>query len=434
MPHSEQVDMPEGHASAQCNMKVRNRLSGIHRSSIGILLSALVGIPLVVGVLIRQPDSSLSEPKAVAPPVHQLEPEVRRLVEKQSARVRTRPDNAAGHGELGLIFEANRLWSAAQESFERAVQLDSPNQHWRFHLAVASYENGDFAAAVEILKSLAQENPSSAPVQQRLGHALLQNESLDEARLAFERVVQAAPKEPAGYVGLADVHLRQGDLQQAGELLRQALALDPNYRVTHFMLGTVYQRQGRTDEAVRELALGERAELRYLPDPLAPRVERYAVNLNSRLNRAVQRMATGDHAGAARILEAALQTDPDNTTILNNLAGAYVQTGRIQEAHQLLLQALRVDGRKYTTYLNLASWNLQFGRKAEALKYAEGAIERAPWVPAVQRIRLEILLRMDRVAEAQIAVDEARRIMPRDPYIEQMSARLRQASPVNTKK
>jgi tetratricopeptide (TPR) repeat protein len=145
-------------------------------------------------------------------------------------------------------------------------------------------------------------------------------------------------------------------------------------------------------------------------------------------------MATGDHAGAARILEAALQTDPDNTTILNNLAGAYVQTGRIQEAHQLLLQALRVDGRKYTTYLNLASWNLQFGRKAEALKYAEGAIERAPWVPAVQRIRLEILLRMDRVAEAQIAVDEARRIMPRDPYIEQMSARLRQASPVNTKK
>ncbi|RMH21726.1 MAG: hypothetical protein D6696_05140, partial [Acidobacteria bacterium] len=60
-----------------------------------------------------------------------LDPEVAALVERQAAAVREEPASAAGHGTLGLIYEANDLWQLARESYARALALDPGDRRWR---------------------------------------------------------------------------------------------------------------------------------------------------------------------------------------------------------------------------------------------------------------------------------------------------------------
>ena len=52
-----------------------------------------------------------------------LEADVHALVDEHVARIRNNPTSGAAHGELGLVYEGNKLWDEAVRSFERAEQV-----------------------------------------------------------------------------------------------------------------------------------------------------------------------------------------------------------------------------------------------------------------------------------------------------------------------
>ncbi len=309
----------------------------------------------------RKPTPAISLPENL----DALEPDVRRLVEQQIAELRAAPLNAARHVELALVYEANELWAEARRAYEAAVELDGSNSLWRLHRAITTQETGDFESACELFENLVRDVPSLAPAQQRLGQALLEKGDLVGAEAAYQQVVRLAPEAAEGYAGLADVRLRQGQVDSAIELLQRAVELDKTYRVAHFLLGSAYRRQQRLDDAVRELQLGQNGKVRYLPDSLTRRAERYAATVRARHTLALKRMVAGDFKSATELLEAAVRAAPNNLAIINALAGAYMQTGRVDDAYQWLLKANELDDRNATTHINLASWYLYSGRLDE---------------------------------------------------------------------
>ena len=129
-------------------------------------------------------------------------------------------------------------------------------------------------------------------------------------------------------------------------------------------------------------------------------------------------------------LEAALVADPDNIAMLNLLAGAYLQSGRADQAFEVLQKAKLLDDRKSSTLINLASWYLNAGRLPEALENADAALERANWILTAHYIRVATLIEMNRIPEARDALVQALRLAPADPmlrrYAKTVSKRLGQ--------
>jgi len=76
-----------------------------------------------------------------------------------------------------------------------------------------------------------------------LGAALLGQERLAAARLAFERHRELAPGDPGTLLQLGYLAWREGDHERSAALLEEAIALDPELRRAHHFLGlTAFRR------------------------------------------------------------------------------------------------------------------------------------------------------------------------------------------------
>lgn len=357
--------------------------------------------PLILLLLVAFANTEPDLPAVALPGnLDRLDPAVVALVQRRAAEVAARPRDAAAHGELALVYEANGLWDEAKAAFEIASRLDPAATSWRFHLALARRESSDLDGALDLFRSLAAEAATFPALEQRLGEALLETGDLDGAKAAFRRLIELLPEEPDGYVGLGDVLQRQGDLAAALAELERAVAMAPGYRIAHYLLGTTYARLGRREEAEGELKKGAGGAFRYLPDRLTSRVEEYAVNLTARLDRAGSYLGAGRPAAAAELLEAAREHHSENVTLLNNLAVAYLRLGRPDDAERVLEKARGLDPAKFSTYLNLASWALRAGRLELALAHADSAVARAPDLAAPRFTRAQVLARSGRYEDA----------------------------------
>jgi tetratricopeptide (TPR) repeat protein len=382
---------------------------------IGLL--GLAALALVAAIVWLEPrPQPVIEVVRVASPEN-LDPEVRKLIDRLVADAESDLTDGARHGRLGLAYEANRLWPEARDSFAQAAELEPSEMLWRYHFAVASDEAGDFEGALEMYRELAGDHPSFAPVHQRLGLALMETANFDGALAAFHRVINTVPREPAGYLGAAETRLRRKEPAAAVAILGRALEVDPRDRGIHYLLGLAYRDLGREEEAAKELALGVETSTRYLPDPLSPQVQEYAVNLSARIQRAGALRDAGRLADSARVLESCLESHPDNLTVLNNLGIAYLGLGEADRAHEVLSQALEIGGGSHDTYLILASWALETGRHEEALGHADAAVERGGKLAQTHVTRAQVLVQLGRYEEALQSMERALELETRNPQI-----------------
>jgi tetratricopeptide (TPR) repeat protein len=319
------------------------------------------------------------------------DPQVAELLSSRLAAVGERPDDAAAHGDLGLVYEANTLPAEAKSAYQEAVRLDPDEPLWRFHLALVCHELGELQTAMDIYRALDGEGVALPALQQRLGEAQLEAGDLPGAQAAFERLTKMLPRAPQGWVGLGDTHLRQGRTEDAIAALEKGLEIAPGYRAARYLLGTAYLRQGQTEQARRQLTQGTGAIWNRLPDPLSEQVDEYRVSLEHQVQTGLGLLNAGNPEQAVKALERALETHPDNQSLLNNLAAAYLQLRRLDEAHALLERSKELNDLKFSSHLNLSFWALRSGLADEAIEHADAAIERAPERGAPRLARAQAL-------------------------------------------
>jgi Flp pilus assembly protein TadD len=333
-------------------------------------------------------------------------------VDEAVRAARASPGDAAAHGQLGLVYEANDLWREAAASLANAALLDPGEPLWRYHQAIALTYLGRSEEALVLLQQCARDLPEAPYVWQRLGEALLEEGRASEARAAFETLVALAPEQPEGHVGLGAASLHLGDTSRAGAALERAVFLDPRYASAHYQLGLVYREIGRLQEAERELALGVGGRTRFLPDPLSQELRRAAVTTVALLARALDLLNNQNPERAARILEGLLEDHPDDVTIGNDLAIALQRMGRFEEARVHLEHALEMAPTEAGTWSNLAALDLDQGLNSAALEKATRAIELAPGSSRAQLMLARVLQRLGRTDEAFAALEEAVRLAP----------------------
>ena len=85
------------------------------------------------------------------------------------------------------------------------------------------------------------------------GIGLFLQGDLTGAAGAFEKITEADPSNPDGWVNLGRVRLQEGNLAAARQVLERALSLGPHLGRAHFFYARVLRNEGRFDEAIAQL-------------------------------------------------------------------------------------------------------------------------------------------------------------------------------------
>ena len=278
---------------------------------------------------------------------------------------------------LGMVCEANGLFGDAERAYERATTFDDRNARAWYRLAVVRGRSGPSTEAFAALDRAIALDGSYAPAHWRRGLWLLDSARDDDARAAFETATTLDPANPGGWVGLARVALHKREDAKAVEVLERYLAQHPGDRYALRLLGTAYQRLGRSDEAGYALAVGSAGEPVW-PDPWSDQLAEFRVGFAQALKSATSQVLNGQFDAAIPALERLHREQPGDVSLMHQLGLTYVAVGRSADGVALLEEALKRDPDNLESHLRLATAYINVNDDTRALTHAERAVALSP--------------------------------------------------------
>lgn len=241
------------------------------------------------------------------------------------------------------------------------------------------------------LSRVAAQNASAQQAMQQM--------TTDEA--ATRRRVDAAPRDFAARLALADVLRRSGKSSEAADTLRSAALLNPRSSLPHTGLGQIFDAQGSPDLAILEY---RRALLLDPNDPAALAALAYKY------------ISLGWNRQAKLLLTAALQHNPDDPRLHVALALTLFQNNNsARDAEKHLLIARRLAPADPTILGPLVDFYRHRQRYPEALQIIEQAMPSTPNTLTLLVERAQIYLEMSNAPAAIAAANQVLQASPDDP-------------------
>jgi tetratricopeptide (TPR) repeat protein len=302
---------------------------------------------------------------------------------------------------LGKGYDAlkqDRYDSAASE-FRAALDLD-PTLVLRaqFPLAVALFELHESDEARKELEAVRREVGDHPNVLYYLGRLDLADRKFESA---IRNLNKAAAKPPfpdtAYYLGFA--YFKQGDLTAAEKWLKEAARANPRDARIPYQLSFVYRKEGHKEEAKEALALSE--ELRRHDDT------------DSRIRlECAQKLDQGLREEARTVCEQL--DDPNNPEKLTELGTIYGQHGELEAALKPLRRAAELAPQSPQMQYNLALAYYQLNRFDEARASLASTVKRWPDLFQVNSLYGAALLKLGRDLPAYQALSRAHQLNSQD--------------------
>ena len=180
------------------------------------------------------------------------------------------------------------------------------------------------------LKTLAEANPRSFPVQMALGVALRKAGQHDEAMQAFERAAALVPVSGAPHEEMAAIALEKKDRPRAAAELKAVVALDFNNVEAARQLA----------DLLRQLGVDRAAELQPVYQRIAA-IDPFDPEAHTMLGRFA--LARNDADAASREFRAVIALGPvDKAAAYTDLGESYFKGGKKAEAKKQVLSALEI--------------------------------------------------------------------------------------------
>jgi tetratricopeptide (TPR) repeat protein len=159
------------------------------------------------------------------------------------------PSNATIQHDLGLAcLEVGRV-AEAIAALQRAVASDPRYADAHFRLGIALEKMGDIGGAIVAYDRATQLLPSLTEAWFRVGALVYTLGHREEAIGCFRRAAATGGKTSFGRLGKARALLTEDRNQEAEQVLRKTLALDPSNAMAHDLLGNLLSDLGHFDEA-----------------------------------------------------------------------------------------------------------------------------------------------------------------------------------------
>lgn len=168
------------------------------------------------------------------------------------------PESAQMHQMMAHEETREGKTNDAIADYRKAIAIDSHLPGVHFELAELLHTSPDMAvkkeAEQEYLLALKQ-NPRDEKLLCRLGEMDAQKGDFQKSFKEYSKAVKLQPGDADAKLGLAKTLIELNQADKALPLLQQTLQEDPTNAVAHYRLGTFYRKEGRMDDAKREIEI-----------------------------------------------------------------------------------------------------------------------------------------------------------------------------------
>lgn len=236
-------------------------------------------------------------------------------------------DDARGDGAVLPTLTVASATPSASIALPQPTQepVDAATAKAAWKEGVALFDNGDYRAASDKLKTAVAGEPQDAYRRYLLGLALLKSGDRDGAESSLVESTKLDATRVKTWINLARVRHELGNRTGALEAADQALALDPVSADALHQKGRALMELNRGDEALVALTTAREidADNGYIANTLG-----------------LLLIQLGKPAEAIEPLEAAKLALPNIAYVRNNLGVAYERTGRLDDAKLEYLAAV----------------------------------------------------------------------------------------------
>ena len=268
------------------------------------------------------------------------------------------------------LGESGQLEPAARQ-LESLARKDRDNPAVHLALSSAYLRRGDAAAAVGAARRAVALDPESTVAILNLAFAYQAAGRVAEAAAGFERVQALDPGNVKALIGLAETQYQRGARDAAFASYQKAAAMAPTFASLQTSLGTLALELNRpaiaTEALKRAVALGD-------------------TQPGLHFNLGVLAEQRGDTALAAREYRAEVGAHQDAYEAWVNLGLIERQRGQLDSALAAFEQAAKANAGAFVGPYLLAETLLRAGRTADAKRWAEEALRRAPSEPRANEL------------------------------------------------
>jgi tetratricopeptide (TPR) repeat protein len=137
----------------------------------------------------------------------------------------------------------------AISEFKKLIEEDGQNVLAHFYLAICYYRSRRLDDAVKALDATLTAASDYPPAEELLGTIWLLKKDYVRARLQFARLAAIAPENYAAHYNLGMLAMREGRMEEAERELRAAARADSGSAQAHTALGSLYRTQGDLNRA-----------------------------------------------------------------------------------------------------------------------------------------------------------------------------------------
>lgn len=184
-------------------------------------------------------------------------------LEVANKAVEVDPSSHTGYRIRGQVQMQQHDYTAAVDSYAKAVDLNSERSDSLLDLANAEAASGQFEKAASILEASIKEYPKDAQIYYQyaviiLHHSSIENTNHTKATALLQAALTLDDSIAGAHCELGNILFEQGRFASALTELQRAAKLNPSDGNTHYALWLVLRKLGRTRQAEDELQIFRR--------------------------------------------------------------------------------------------------------------------------------------------------------------------------------
>lgn len=303
--------------------------------------------------------------------VDSMEPAVSHAIHGARETLVADRSNPAAWGRFAMVLHAHRLSHPASVAYAEAARRDDDDHRWP-HLHGRLLEAAEPERALRLADEALRRSPGFLPSLALRARTLEATGDGEAARVAWQALLNAAPRSVEASLALGRHRLSRGDLQGAEAAFEHVVELFPASTAGWSFLSQIRRRLGdpesaataalRARAAARSPSLGATSD----PDALMIAVEELRADSRGREARARRAAASGDHDAAEAIYRELVSERPDSADLHYNHGNSLARLGRNDEAEAAYREALDRDPDSSAAMANLANLLARSGRDGDA--------------------------------------------------------------------
>ena len=151
---------------------------------------------------------------------------------------------ALAYFSQGLISQIHKDYSAALTNFMYAIEYDPDNEELYFRVAMGLIHQQRKEEAVATMETLCERKPKSAKALLWMALIYRSANKLEQSEVAYKRLIRMQPEQPANYIQLASLLMKQLREEEAVGILKSAISTVDDPVDTLHALGDIYLRDG----------------------------------------------------------------------------------------------------------------------------------------------------------------------------------------------